>query len=180
MMPASAVSAVEIPFVPLHNTQSPSLLMDDPFRDQPALASAEVDIGMEIDSAPNSATPLGSAAHDTGASRDMGDASSSRNRSNDRAHSRGRNINLPSTPPAMAGIEGEVDIDIDMSSPVALLSDATPPPPAYSTLVNSARTFHLSPLLNGVPGEVELHTSDGKRFLVHKSVLEKETVFFHI
>ena len=60
------------------------------------------------------------------------------------------------------------------------MSDAVPPPPAYSTLANSSRTFHLAPLLNGLPGEVELQTSDGKRFLVHKSVLEKETVFFHI
>jgi hypothetical protein len=29
-------------------------------------------------------------------------------------------------------------------------------------------------------GDIELETTDGKRFLVHKSVLEAETVFFHI
>jgi len=58
------------------------------------------------------------------------------------------------------------------------------PAPAYTPLPNShsqaSGTYHSAPLLNGRMGDIELETVDGKMFLVHKSVLEAETVFFHI
>lgn len=60
------------------------------------------------------------------------------------------------------------------------------PCPAYSPIPQApvpryrADAYVLAPLLNGEHGEVELETVDGKRFLVHKKVLEEETVFFHI
>ncbi|WVQ71718.1 hypothetical protein IAR50_001259 [Cryptococcus sp. DSM 104548] len=54
------------------------------------------------------------------------------------------------------------------------------PAPAYSALPDRETEFFLAPLLNGKMGDVELETVDGKRFLVHKRVLEQETVFFHI
>lgn len=55
-----------------------------------------------------------------------------------------------------------------------------PPPPAYSVLPYRDVDFHLAPFLNNKLGEIELETSDGKRFLVHKRVLEAEAIFFHI
>ena len=54
------------------------------------------------------------------------------------------------------------------------------PCPAYSTLAEDDSHFAFAPLLNGRPGEVELTTADGQRFLVHQKVLEKECVFFQI
>ena len=54
------------------------------------------------------------------------------------------------------------------------------PAPAYTALPYRDTEFHLAPLLHNKLGEVELETVDGKRFLVHKKVLESETVFFHI
>ena len=54
------------------------------------------------------------------------------------------------------------------------------PAPAYTPLANSDVSYHCTPILNGRMGDIELETTDGKRFLVHKSVLEVETVFFHI
>ena len=63
---------------------------------------------------------------------------------------------------------------------------ASPPPvpnspaPAYTALPHRDVNFHLAPLLNGQIGDIELETVDGKRFLVHKKLLQQETVFFHI
>lgn len=55
------------------------------------------------------------------------------------------------------------------------------PAPAYSALPPYRDAgFHLAPLVNGWVGDVELETVDGKRFLVHRKLLEQETVFFHI
>jgi hypothetical protein len=54
------------------------------------------------------------------------------------------------------------------------------PAPAYTPLPHTSSAYHSAPLLNGRMGDIELETVDGKRFLVHKSVLEAETVFFHI
>jgi len=54
------------------------------------------------------------------------------------------------------------------------------PAPAYTSLPHTSATYHSAPLLNGRMGDIELETVDGKMFLVHKSVLEAETVFFHI
>ena len=54
------------------------------------------------------------------------------------------------------------------------------PAPAYTQLANNDTTYHLAPLLSGRVGDIELETTDGKKFLVHKAVLEAETVFFHI
>lgn len=65
------------------------------------------------------------------------------------------------------------------SSPIADLTRDTPPP-AYTALAHDTTVFDVAPLLNGVPGEIELESSDGKRFLVHQSVLEREAIFFHI
>ena len=56
----------------------------------------------------------------------------------------------------------------------------TSAPPAYTRLPTRDEDFHLAPLLNGRLGNIELETIDGKRFLVHRKVLEQETVFFHI
>jgi hypothetical protein len=157
-------SAVQIDFIPDRIARSPSIVMN-PFEDVPVAVAegdwdaGEVDIEMESESAPNSATPLGSA--------------------HAQANSAGMHLNMPSTPPAMAGLAHSPS-PLESGGGSGTVDDCAPPPPAYSTLAHSSRTFHLAPLLNGVPGEVELHTSDGKRFLVHKSVLEKETVFFHI
>lgn len=54
------------------------------------------------------------------------------------------------------------------------------PAPAYTPLANNDTSYHLAPLVNGRIGDVELQTVDGKKFLVHKAILEAETVFFHI
>lgn len=54
------------------------------------------------------------------------------------------------------------------------------PPPAYSALPYRDEEFDFAPILNGKIGDVELETTDGKRFLVHRKILESETVFFHI
>ncbi|WVN86784.1 uncharacterized protein L203_101956 [Cryptococcus depauperatus CBS 7841] len=54
------------------------------------------------------------------------------------------------------------------------------PAPAYTALPNRDVDFFLAPLLGGKLGDIELETVDGKRFLVHRKVLEHETVFFHI
>jgi len=54
------------------------------------------------------------------------------------------------------------------------------PAPAYTALPHRDVDFHLAPLINGRVGDIELETTDGKRFLVHRKVLEQETVFFHI
>ncbi|KAK6903039.1 hypothetical protein I204_07821 [Kwoniella mangroviensis CBS 8886] len=54
------------------------------------------------------------------------------------------------------------------------------PAPAYTALPHRDVDFHFTPILEGKIGDVELETVDGKRFLVHKKVLEQETVFFHI
>ncbi|ORX39936.1 hypothetical protein BD324DRAFT_244905 [Kockovaella imperatae] len=54
------------------------------------------------------------------------------------------------------------------------------PAPAYTALPHRDVDFFLAPLLNGQIGDIELETADGKRFLVHKKLLEQETVFFHI
>ncbi|WVQ78357.1 hypothetical protein IAT38_000442 [Cryptococcus sp. DSM 104549] len=54
------------------------------------------------------------------------------------------------------------------------------PAPAYTALPHRDVDFHLAPVLNGQVGDVELETVDGKRFLVHRRLLEAETVFFHI
>ncbi|EIW69411.1 hypothetical protein TREMEDRAFT_62277 [Tremella mesenterica DSM 1558] len=64
-----------------------------------------------------------------------------------------------------------------LSSPPPLPAS---PAPAYTALPYRDTAFHVAPLLNNKLGEVELETCDGKRFLVHKKVLESETVFFHI
>jgi hypothetical protein len=64
-----------------------------------------------------------------------------------------------------------------------LLSPTLPPAspaPAYSTLPYSDVSYDFAPLYNGRHGELELETSDGKRFLVHKKIMEQETVFYHI
>lgn len=55
-----------------------------------------------------------------------------------------------------------------------------PPPPAYSVLPYRDVDFHLAPFLDNKLGQIELETVDGKRFLVHKRVLESEAIFFHI
>ena len=66
----------------------------------------------------------------------------------------------------------------------ALLRSPPPAPhspaPAYTALPYRDVDFHLAPLIHGRVGDIELETVDGKRFLVHKKVLEQETVFFHI
>jgi hypothetical protein len=54
------------------------------------------------------------------------------------------------------------------------------PAPAYTALPYRDVEFYLAPLLHNKVGDIELETVDGKRFLVHKKVLEQETVFFHI
>ncbi|WWC60980.1 uncharacterized protein I303_103557 [Kwoniella dejecticola CBS 10117] len=54
------------------------------------------------------------------------------------------------------------------------------PAPAYTALPDRNVNFHFAPLLEGRIGDIELETVDGKRFLVHRKVLEAETVFFHI
>jgi len=76
------------------------------------------------------------------------------------------------------------DPDVDPNSELASLlrSPMIPssPAPAYSELPYRDTDFYLSPMLNGRVGEIELETVDGKRFLVHRKVLEQETVFFHI
>ncbi|WWC69347.1 uncharacterized protein I206_103285 [Kwoniella pini CBS 10737] len=58
----------------------------------------------------------------------------------------------------------------------------SPPPmtPPYTELPDRNVNFHFAPLLNGKIGDIELETIDGKRFLVHRKILEAETVFFHI
>ncbi|ORY27204.1 hypothetical protein BCR39DRAFT_240322 [Naematelia encephala] len=58
----------------------------------------------------------------------------------------------------------------------------SPPPPAYSALPyrDDDDTYDFAPILNGRHGNIELISADGKRFLVHRTVLEAETVFFHI
>jgi hypothetical protein len=54
------------------------------------------------------------------------------------------------------------------------------PAPAYTTLPYSDVEYDFAPILNGRHGELELETCDGRRFLVHKKVMETETIFFHI
>ena len=54
------------------------------------------------------------------------------------------------------------------------------PAPAYTALPHRDVDFYLAPLLNGQIGDIELETVDGKRFLVHKRLLEEQTTFFHI
>ncbi|WVO20783.1 uncharacterized protein IAS62_002083 [Cryptococcus decagattii] len=54
------------------------------------------------------------------------------------------------------------------------------PAPAHSALPNRDTDFFLAPVLGGKVGDIELVTVDGKRFLVHRKLLEQETVFFHI
>ncbi|WVF72059.1 hypothetical protein IAT40_006871 [Kwoniella sp. CBS 6097] len=54
------------------------------------------------------------------------------------------------------------------------------PAPAYTALPYRDVEFHLAPILDGKVGDIELETVDGKRFLVHRKLLETETVFFHI
>ncbi|OCF41428.1 hypothetical protein I317_04729 [Kwoniella heveanensis CBS 569] len=54
------------------------------------------------------------------------------------------------------------------------------PAPAYTALPYRDVEFHIAPILDGKVGDVELETVDGKRFLVHRKLLETETVFFHI
>ncbi|WWD15994.1 hypothetical protein CI109_100418 [Kwoniella shandongensis] len=66
-----------------------------------------------------------------------------------------------------------IDVNDECHSP-------SPPPPAYTALPHRDVTFHLAPMYQGKVGDVELETVDGKRFLVHKKVLENETIFFHI
>ncbi len=76
------------------------------------------------------------------------------------------------------------DVEGDPNSELASLLHSPPipssPAPAYSTLPYRDTDFHLAPLLNSKVGEIELESVDGKRFLVHRKVLEQETVFFHI
>ncbi|OXG31537.1 hypothetical protein J008_01208 [Cryptococcus neoformans] len=66
--------------------------------------------------------------------------------------------------------------------PIRPPSPAIPsePAPAYSALPNRDTDFFLAPVLGGKMGDIELVTVDGKRFLVHRKLLEQETVFFHI
>ncbi len=54
------------------------------------------------------------------------------------------------------------------------------PAPAYSILPYRDVEFFAAPLLDNKIGDIELETTDGKRFLVHRKLLEAETVFFHI
>jgi hypothetical protein len=54
------------------------------------------------------------------------------------------------------------------------------PAPAYTPLAHTATTYHCAPVIEGRLGDIELETVDGKKFLVHKAILEAETVFFHI
>jgi hypothetical protein len=63
-----------------------------------------------------------------------------------------------------------------------LKSPALPasPAPAYTPVANNDTSYHMAPLINGRLGDIELETVDGKKYLVHKSILEAETVFFHI
>ncbi|KAK4686334.1 hypothetical protein P7C73_g3787, partial [Tremellales sp. Uapishka_1] len=68
--------------------------------------------------------------------------------------------------------------DHRLPSPSPSIPDT--PAPAYSALPYRDVEFHFAPLLNDKLGEIELETVDGKRFLVHKKILEAETVFFHI
>lgn len=63
-----------------------------------------------------------------------------------------------------------------LKSPVVPAS----PAPAYTPVANNDTSYHLTPLVNGRMGDIELETVDGKKYLVHKSILEAETVFFHI
>lgn len=77
-------------------------------------------------------------------------------------------------------IEGDLLAYVNLSQ-----GDSSPPPPAspapaYTALPYRDIDFHLAPIVNGRPGDIELETIDGKRFLVHKKILEAETVFFHI
>ena len=76
------------------------------------------------------------------------------------------------------------DADFDLNSDLAALlrSPVIPssPAPAYSALPYRDTDFYLAPHLNNTVGDIELETVDGKRFLVHRKVLEQETVFFHI
>ena len=69
------------------------------------------------------------------------------------------------------------DLAALLASP-PLLPDS--PAPAYTALPHRDVDFYLAPLLNGQMGDIELETVDGKRFLVHKKLLQQETVFFHI
>ncbi|KAL7423990.1 hypothetical protein Q5752_001575 [Cryptotrichosporon argae] len=54
------------------------------------------------------------------------------------------------------------------------------PAPAYSSLPDRETDYFCAPVVGGRLGDVELVSADGRRFLVHKHVLEAETVFFHI
>jgi hypothetical protein len=54
------------------------------------------------------------------------------------------------------------------------------PAPAYTALPYRDIDFYCAPVLQGIIGDIELETIDGKKFLVHKRVLEQETIFFHI
>lgn len=72
----------------------------------------------------------------------------------------------------------------DISDLAHLLRSPPPvpssPAPAYTALPFRDVEYHLTPLIRGRVGDIELETTDGKRFLVHRKVLEQETVFFHI
>jgi len=72
----------------------------------------------------------------------------------------------------------------DVSDLAHLLRSPPPvpssPAPAYTALPHREVDYHVAPPLHGRVGDIELETTDGKRFLVHRKVLEQETVFFHI
>lgn len=56
----------------------------------------------------------------------------------------------------------------------------TSPAPAYTVVPYRDEEFRFAPLIRGKLGDIELETRDGERFLVHREVLEREMVFFHI
>jgi hypothetical protein len=74
----------------------------------------------------------------------------------------------------------DIDEDLDVESDTDSDSIPSSPAPAYTALPHKDTQYHLAPVLDGRVGDIELETVDGKRFLVHKKVLENETVFFHI
>lgn len=89
-----------------------------------------------------------------------------------------KQLPLPSYEDATpSGRRATHDLGALLQSPTAVPSS---PAPAYTALPDRNVDFHLAPMLGGRVGDIELETTDKKRFLVHRKLLEQETVFFHI
>ncbi|WVQ98848.1 hypothetical protein IAU59_005979 [Kwoniella sp. CBS 9459] len=88
------------------------------------------------------------------------------------------------TPTPTGAPNADPDNSFLADSPLPSTASTVPvpasPAPAYTALPYRDVEFHLAPILDGKVGDVELETVDGKRFLVHRKLLEAETVFFHI